>query len=67
MKEQGTVAWFNSSKGFGFIHRDKGGDLFVHYSGIEGTGYRTLNERDRVEFDVIRGPKGDQADNVRVI
>lgn len=62
----GTVMWFNAEKGFGFITPDDGGrDLFVHYTGIEGTGYRSLNADDHVEFDVVDGAKGPQAANVR--
>ncbi len=60
----GTVKWFNNSKGFGFIGRDEGPDVFVHYSAIAGDGYRTLQEGDRVEFEVVQGPKGPQAANV---
>lgn len=67
MKEQGTVKWFNNSKGYGFIGREKGKDVFVHYSAVIGEGYRTLNEGDQVEFEIIEGPKGQQADEVRVI
>lgn len=63
---QGTVKWFNSEKGFGFITPDEGDkDVFVHYSAIEGAGYRNLEENQRVEFDVESGPKGPQASNVR--
>lgn len=62
---QGTVKWFNNSKGFGFIAPENGGnDVFVHHTAIQGEGYKSLNEGDRVEFDVVRGPKGDQAANV---
>jgi CspA family cold shock protein len=61
----GTVKWFNEQKGYGFITQDTGGDLFVHYSGIEGSGFRSLNEGERVEFDVIKGSKGPQATSVR--
>ena len=65
---QGTVKWFNAEKGFGFIAVDGGGaDVFVHYSAIESTGYRSLDEGQRVEFTTTQGPKGPQADNVRVI
>ena len=64
MKEQGTVKWFNTSKGYGFIGRESGEDVFVHFSAIQGEGYRTLEEGDRVSFDVTNGPKGPQAENV---
>jgi len=64
MKEQGTVKWFNSEKGFGFITRETGPDVFVHHSAIQATGFKSLNEGDRIEFDVARGPKGLQAQNV---
>jgi len=67
MKEQGTVKWFNASKGFGFIQRESGDDVFVHYSAIAGEGYRTLEEGARVSFDVRKGPKGLQAENVERI
>jgi len=61
---QGTVKWFNNAKEYGFLGRDDGGsDVFVHYSGIIGTGYRTLNEGDRVEFEIGSGTKGPQAAN----
>ena len=63
----GTVKWFNAEKGYGFISREGGSDLFVHYSAIEGAGYRTLEEGQNVEFEVTQGPKGDQAQSVRVI
>ena len=66
-KELGTVKWFNASKGFGFIERESGGDVFVHYSAIQSNGYRTLEEGQRVEFIVVQGPKGDQAQEVRAI
>ena len=65
---QGTVKWFNAEKGFGFIAQDGGGpDVFVHYSAIDSSGYRSLDEAQRVEFDVTQGPKGPQADAVRPI
>ena len=65
---QGTVKWFNSEKGFGFIEVDGGGaDVFVHYSAIESTGFRSLDEGQRVEFETKAGPKGPQADQVRAI
>ena len=64
----GTVKWFNPEKGFGFIVQDDGGpDVFVHFSGITGTGYRNLEENQKVEFDVTQGQKGPQASNVRPI
>ncbi|MBN2381546.1 cold-shock protein [bacterium] len=65
--EQGTVKWFNQKKGFGFIVRENGQDVFVHYSSILGDGFRSLNEGDNVEFEVIDGPKGIQADKVKKI
>ena len=64
MKEQGTVKWFNASKGYGFIQRQSGEDVFVHFSAIQSEGYKTLNEGQAVEFEVTRGPKGLQAANV---
>jgi CspA family cold shock protein len=64
MREQGTVKWFNNEKGYGFISRDSGDDVFVHHSAIQGDGFKTLNEGDNVEFDVVSGPKGFQAQNV---
>jgi len=62
--ETGTVKWFNSSKGYGFISRDQGDDVFVHYNAIEGNGYRTLEEGEKVQFEVTEGPKGLQATKV---
>jgi CspA family cold shock protein len=62
---RGTVKWFNNSKGYGFIGRDDGPDVFVHYSAITGDGYRTLQEGDPVEFEIVQGPKGPQAANVQ--
>ena len=62
---QGTVKWFNDSKGFGFIQRDDGPDVFVHFSAVVGDGYRSLQEGQAVEFEITQGPKGPQAANVR--
>ena len=62
----GKVKWFNNSKGYGFIGRDTGSDVFVHYTAIVGDGYRTLQEGDSVEFEIVQGPKGPQACNVVV-
>jgi CspA family cold shock protein len=62
----GTVKWFNDEKGFGFITQDGGGpDVFVHFSAVQGDGYRSLSENDKVQFDVTQGPKGAQASNVQ--
>ena len=63
----GTVKWFNAEKGYGFISREGGADVFVHYTAIEGRGYRSLEEGQRVEFDVGPGRKGEEAQNVRVV
>jgi CspA family cold shock protein len=63
-KEQGTVKWFNGSKGFGFIERESGDDVFVHYTAIQSDGFRTLDEGQRVEFIVTEGQKGPQAQDV---
>jgi CspA family cold shock protein len=63
--EKGSVKWFNDSKGYGFIARDGGQDVFVHHSAILADGFRSLSEGDRVEFEVTEGPKGLQAKNVR--
>ena len=65
--EQGTVKWFNGAKGYGFISRQNGEDVFVHFKAISGDGYKTLNEGDKVQFDVEKGPKGLQAANVQKI
>ena len=61
---KGTVKWFNNSKGYGFLGREGGADVFVHYSSIQIEGYKSLNEGDEVEFDIIEGSKGQQADHV---
>ena len=66
-RESGTVKWFSNQKGYGFIVRDQGEDVFVHYSAIEGGGFRTLDEGQRVEFAVEQGPKGLQATNVTLL
>jgi len=63
-KEQGRVKWFNNAKGYGFIQRDSGPDVFVHHSAIQANGFKSLNEGDSVEFTVTKGPKGLQAENV---
>jgi CspA family cold shock protein len=65
--EKGTVKWFNGSKGYGFITREKGDDVFVHFKAIKGNGYKSLEEGDQVQFDVEQGPKGLQAENVSKI
>ncbi len=64
VREKGTVKWFNGAKGYGFIQRSTGEDVFVHFSAIQENGYRTLNEGETVEFDLLQGPKGFQAGNV---
>ena len=61
---KGTVKWFNESKGFGFIEQEEGRDVFVHYSAIDGSGFKTLGEGDKVEFEIVDGPKGPAAANV---
>lgn len=63
----GTVKWFNNEKGYGFIAREGGDDVFVHFSNIQSSGYRTLEEGQRVEFDVAPGRKGEEAQNVRIV
>jgi CspA family cold shock protein len=67
VRERGTVKWFNNSKGFGFIQRDKGEDVFVHFRAIKGEGYKSLEEGQRVEFNVTQGQKGPQAEDVTVV
>ena len=64
---KGTVKWFNESKGYGFITCEDGTDVFVHYNSIQGEGFKTLMEDQEVEFDVVAGTKGKQADNVRIV
>jgi CspA family cold shock protein len=64
---QGTVKWFNNEKGYGFIAVDGGQDVFVHYSAIQGDGYKSLDEGQRVEFEVAQGPKGPQAEAVNLV
>jgi CspA family cold shock protein len=67
MREKGTVKWFNAAKGFGFIQRETGEDVFVHFSAIQSNGYKSLDEGARVEFEVTSGPKGLQASNVETV
>jgi CspA family cold shock protein len=67
MATQGTVKWFNAEKGYGFIEREGGDDVFVHFSAIQGDGYRSLEDGQRVEFDVAPGRKGEEAQNVRIV
>jgi CspA family cold shock protein len=64
---RGTVKWFSNEKGYGFIERPDGDDVFVHFSAIEGDGYKTLTEGQEVEFEIVEGPKGQQAANVRPV
>ncbi len=66
-RETGTVKWFNATKGFGFIERENGNDVFVHYSAIDSTGYRSLEEGQQVEFTVVDGQKGPQAQDVSLV
>jgi len=63
----GTVKWFNNAKGYGFITQDQGGDVFVHHTGIQGEGFKSLNEGQKVQFEVKQGPKGPQAENVTAL
>ena len=65
--QRGTVKWFNEAKGFGFIAQDTGEDVFVHFSQIQGNGFKTLTDGDQVEFDLVRGPKGLAATKVRKV
>jgi len=65
--EQGTVKWFNDAKGFGFISRQGGEDVFVHFSAIQANGFRSLQEGQSVQFSVVKGPKGLQAENVQLL
>ncbi|HEX9693617.1 MAG TPA: cold shock domain-containing protein [Actinomycetota bacterium] len=67
MATQGTVKWFSNEKGYGFISRADGEDVFVHFSAIQGEGFKTLTEGQEVEFDIVDGPKGQQASNVRPV
>jgi CspA family cold shock protein len=65
--EQGTVKWFNDAKGFGFVSRENGDDVFVHHSAIQSNGFRSLQEGQKVQFNVVKGPKGWQAENVQAL
>lgn len=65
--EQGTVKWFNDAKGYGFLSRPNGEDVFVHFSAVQSSGFRSLSEGQAVQFDVVKGPKGLQAENVQVL
>ena len=64
-RQTGTVKWFNDAKGFGFVTQENGPDLFVHFRAIQGTGFKTLKEGQKVSFDVVQGPKGKQASNIQ--
>jgi cold shock protein len=64
---KGTVKWFNNQKGFGFIAKEEGGDVFVHFSAVVGTGYKELKEGDKVEFDIVNSDKGEKAANVKKV
>jgi CspA family cold shock protein len=66
-RQNGTVKWFNDAKGFGFITPESGADLFVHFRSIQGSGFKSLKEGDKVSFEVVKGPKGLQADAVQVV
>jgi CspA family cold shock protein len=65
--EQGTVKWFNDAKGYGFVSRDNGEDVFVHFSAIQSAGFKSLQEGQAVQFDVVKGPKGLQAESVQLL
>ena len=67
MSERGKIKWFSDSKGYGFIERAEGKDVFVHFTAIKGEGFKTLAEGQEVEFDVVQGPKGPQAENVTIV
>ena len=67
VREKGTVKWFNGAKGYGFIQRSTGEDVFVHFSAIQSTGFRSLQEGQAVQFNVVKGPKGWQAENVQAL